>query len=155
MAFLLPIVVAFSIDSVIVSIQPWYWFKINRTPSVPGVLYLIKAQEPVVCGDTVVFEVSATNKFYPGEHWLKTLMGCPGDSISVKGRNVFINSTFAGSAKQFSKTGLPLSPSNQSGVIPNDYYYAWAPHPDSYDSRYASMGLVHRDQILGKAYRII
>lgn len=153
--FLLPIMVAFAVDRAIVSIQPVYWVKINRTPSLPGVLYVIKAQEPISCGDTVVFQVGETNKYYPGEHWLKKLMGCPGDTVSVKGRSIYINSTYAGTAKQFSTTGLALFPSHQYGVIPNDYYYAWAPHSDSYDSRYASMGLIHRNQIIGKAYRIL
>ena len=37
------------------------------------------------------------------------------------------------------------------GVIPPDRYFVFAEHADSHDSRYAEVGLVPRDRILGRA----
>lgn len=153
MLFIVPILLAFALDKALVAAQPYFWIKVNLTPSLPGYIYVVKGQEPINCGDTVAFEVTADNKFYPGKHWIKKLMGCPGDTVTTQGRDIFVNGVYAGTAKQYSSTGRILE-KTKDVTIPDGYYYAWAPHHDSYDSRYASMGLVSKDIIIGKAHRI-
>ena len=37
------------------------------------------------------------------------------------------------------------------GAIPPGHYYLHTDHPDSHDSRYAEIGLVPRERILGRA----
>ena len=46
------------------------------------------------------------------------------------------------------------SPRQVPGVIPPDHYYLHADHVDSHDSRYAEIGPVPRDRILGRAFAL-
>ena len=68
-------------------------------------------------------------------------------------RDYYVNEKFVGRAKPLSRAGKPLIP-GPAGIIPPHRYYMAAPHPDSLDSRYALVGWVSDDQIIGKAYRI-
>ncbi|PZR43703.1 MAG: hypothetical protein DI537_61865 [Stutzerimonas stutzeri] len=40
------------------------------------------------------------------------------------------------------------------GVIQEGHYYMTAPNPDSLDSRYALVGWVSDEQIVGRAFRV-
>lgn len=151
--FLFPIILVFMLDSILMAIQPYYWFKFTTTPSLPGYIYLVMGKEAYTCGDTVAFVVPKGNPYFPERHWIKKLMGCPGDVISHKGRSILINGVLAGDIKRFSFSGKPLF-RIQDGVIPKGKFYAWAPHFDSYDSRYASLGLIDKKAIFGKAVKL-
>lgn len=82
--------------------------------------------------------------------FVKQVLGVPGDRVEVRGREVFVNGVAAGMAKERSKYGMPLGVSAE-GHIPPGFYYVYAPHPDSFDSRYSQVGLVHERHILGRA----
>ena len=56
---------------------------------------------------------------------------------------------FVGLAKPFTFDRRPLSPIEPI-VIPPGHFFAQGISPDSFDSRYASSGLVRFDQIIGK-----
>ena len=100
-------------------------------------------------GDVVIFEppraVGAPARY------LKTVRGVAGERVSVddKGR-VLIEGKPAGRAKPFALDGRALVPIAPV-VIPQEHYYLHAGHADSHDSRYAEIGLVPRERILGRA----
>ena len=98
-------------------------------------------------GDAVLFE-PATGGPVP---YLKTVRGLPGDSVSVdEDRTVRVDGAAMGRAKEHALDGRPLG-AIRPGVIPQRRYYVHADHRDSHDSRYAEIGLVSRENILGRA----
>lgn len=126
----------------------------NATPSLPGLVYWVVQSDRIARGDVVAFRPPA-NRFYPdGMGFLKVVVGLPGDSVAWRGREVLVNGRPIGLAKERASTGeaLELGP---AGRLPNDRYFLWTPHPDSFDSRYADIGWIHRDRILGRAFRIL
>ena len=104
--------------------------------------------EPAV-GDTVLFDppVSVGSR----TPYLKTVRGLPGAVLTVDAdRTVRIDGVAVGRAKTHALDGRPLV-AIRPGVVPEGGYYVHADHPDSHDSRYAEIGLVPRNRILGRA----
>ncbi len=135
-------------------LSPWYRLGINGTDSLPGVLYLVlKTEVPTTRGDLVAF-YPPENRFYPREmFFIKKAMGMPGDEVTRKGRDFYINGGYVATAKTRSRSGKPLRP-GPAGVIPDGHYFVWTPHPDSYDSRYEDIGWISKDRIIGRAVRL-
>ncbi len=109
---------------------------------------VLPAAEPAI-GDTVLFHPPASaGSRVP---YLKTVRGLPGAVIAVDAdRTVRVDGAAVGRAKEHALDGRPLE-AIRPGVIPEDRYYVHAGHRDSHDSRYAEIGLVPRDRILGRA----
>ena len=83
--------------------------------------------------------------------YLKTVRGVPGMAVAVgKDGTVFLDGEPVGRAKAHALDGRPLA-AIAPGTIPPDHYYLHADHADSHDSRYAEIGLVPRERILGRA----
>ncbi|MYF85690.1 MAG: hypothetical protein F4178_04140 [Rhodospirillaceae bacterium] len=83
--------------------------------------------------------------------YLKTVRGLPGAAVVVDADGtVWIDGTAVGRAKPNALDGRRLT-SIESGTIPAGHYYLHSDHPDSHDSRYAEIGLVPRERILGRA----
>lgn len=83
--------------------------------------------------------------------YLKSIRGLPGDRVSVDpDRTVRINGVAVGRAKTHARNGRPLD-AIQNGVIPPKHFFVFADHPDSHDSRYAEIGLIAREDLLGRA----
>lgn len=86
----------------------------------------------------------------------KRVYGIPGDIVTVggkDGREVFINGERVAYAKKFSKHGKPLTVT-RGGTIPPRMLYVGTPSKDSYDSRYATLGFVPYDRIVGRIYTL-
>ena len=100
-------------------------------------------------GDAVIFEPpEALGAATP---YLKTVLGLPGARIEVDaGGWVRLDGEAVGRAKALALDGRGLEPIS-SQTIPPSHYYLHADHADSHDSRYAEIGLVPRDRILGRA----
>ncbi len=103
-------------------------------------------------GDRVVFDPpGAIGASAP---YLKTVRGLPGSWVAVdQYRDVWVNGIRLGHAKHRALDGRVLSAAD-AGVIPPDRYYLHADHADSHDSRYAEIGLVGREQIVGRAFAL-
>ena len=113
-----------------------------------GYFVLPMLQEPKP-GDLVVFEPPVSDSGIP---YLKTILGAPGMHVSVdSGGTVSVGNTVAGEAKTNALDGRPLKPI-EPAIIPSGHYYVHADHVDSHDSRYAEIGLVPRERILGRAF---
>ena len=146
----------------------------NQSNSLSGRVFLIvKGTFPKEKFDIVSFksvgeldDIKKNGSKYPIAHnsKVKHVVGFSGDVVFVK-RNVedgvnhiYINGRDCGIIKAFALSGNKLFPiinANNSLVIPQDYYFVWTPHKDSDDSRYSHTGLVHKSQIIGKAYEIL
>jgi len=133
---------------------PWYEFIVNKSDSLPGVLFILDKTTQPVCGDTTVFDMPDDNRFYKGARMIKIIKGCQGDVISVTRQEVFINDQSVGFFKGRSTQGnhklYPLTVNE----VPTDKVYLYAPHSQSYDSRYRSFGLRDTTELLGAATRI-
>jgi conjugal transfer pilin signal peptidase TrbI len=146
----------------------------NQSDSLSGRVFLIvKGTFPKEKFDIVSFksvgelaEIRKNGSKYPKAHnsKIKQVIGFGGDVVFVK-RNVedginhiYINGKNYGRIKEFSLVGAKLFPivnENNSIVIPQGYYFVWTKHKDSDDSRYSHTGLIHKSQIIGKAYEIL
>ena len=104
--------------------------------------------DPAV-GDRVLFDPpEAVDAPVP---YLKTVRGVPGQRVSVgPDRTVFVDGEPVGRAKTRALDGRALG-AIAPGVIPPGHYYLFADHADSHDSRYAEIGLVAAERILGRA----
>lgn len=131
-----------------------YRIALNMSDSLPQSAYLVVlGSKPTAVGDFVAFEWQRGQFYRRDWTFVKKVAGLPGQVVSVKDRAVFVNGQSVGYAKPYSMHGVPLEPI-QPGVIPKDYLYAQAPHPDSLDSRYRVTGLIETKRIVGKAYAI-
>lgn len=138
-------------------IAPHYRLAYNESDSLPGTLFLVKTGVQPSCdtdaGQHVQFQMAANARWYSGARLLKVAKGCPGDRVTVKDAQVFINDWPAGEAMAALEDGTPMQAIADS-VIPEGHYYLWASHPASFDSRYAEFALVSSEQVIGVAYRI-
>ena len=100
-------------------------------------------------GDLVLFEPpDAVGSRVP---WLKTVRGVPGTVVEVRADGtVLLDGNPVGRAKTRALDGRPLE-AVASGTVPPGRFYVHADHRDSHDSRYAEIGLVPRERILGRA----
>lgn len=125
----------------------------NWTPSLPyrvGLMY--PPGKELRRGDLVVFAFTGeAQRMYPGlrgQPFFKIIRGVPGDTVSVKGREVFINQEPVGIAKTHTFDHKPLTPIMWQ-TLPAGRYYAQGTSPDSFDSRYWESGLVRIEQVRG------
>jgi conjugal transfer pilin signal peptidase TrbI len=129
-----------------------HWsFGFNETESLPFWAFVVdKDDKTPVRGEYFQFLVPP-NPYYPtNSPFVKHVLGVPGDVVTVKGREFFINGQSVGVAKTHSKTGL-VAEMASPGVIPAGHYFMSAPNKDSLDSRYAVIGLIDAKRIVGKA----
>ena len=105
-------------------------------------------EEPAI-GDRVLFEPpEAVGAKVP---YLKTVRGLPGMTVTVEeDGTVYLDGAPVGLAKAHALDGRLLK-AIAPGTIPSGHYYVQADHIDSHDSRYAEIGLVPANRILGRA----
>ena len=100
-------------------------------------------------GDRVLFDPPET--LGSPVPYLKTVRGVPGMRVTIgEDRTVFLDGEPVGRAKSHALDGRPLE-AIAPGVIPSGHYYLSSDHVDSHDSRYAEIGLVAAERILGRA----
>lgn len=130
----------------------YYAIGVNATPSLAYTLCIIaKGDLNVRRGDLVAFRWHGGGPYPKGVVFTKVIRGLPGDDVTHRGREFFVNGLPVGWAKPFSgqRTPLALGP---TGVIPAGHYYVSGTHPDSLDSRYALAGWISREALIGRAY---
>ncbi len=77
----------------------------------------------------------------------KCVVGMAGDRVEIVNGHVVVNRIDRGRVLYKSPRSGKLLRSIQSCTIPDGYVYVWAPHPESFDSRYQDIGLIHVSSI--------
>lgn len=144
-----------AVQQLVYALTPYrLWFNLV-SDSLPGLVYWVELGTlPTRRGEAIVF-IPPPNRFYPEAlKFTKIARALPGDVISrdAADRRVFVNGQYVGELQTTSSRGdLPPGP---VGVVPPHHYWVWTPHPLSLDSRYADIGYIPRDRVLGRAVRL-
>ena len=99
---------------------------------------------------------AVTEKYFGAqpEPFAKVAYGLPGDVVTRVGRDVFVNGTRIAASKPLTKRGDPLT-EGPLGVVPEGCVFAATHHKDGFDSRYAHIGFVCRDRLVGTGQAIL
>ncbi|WP_083987474.1 S26 family signal peptidase [Croceicoccus marinus] len=126
---------------------------INASPSLPHWAIWLEKDAAPARGTIVLFapppsELLTAHFGKKPQPFGKHVLGMPGDVVTRQGRTFAINGEIVATAKPKSRKGevLALGP---TGTIPAGCYYVGTDHPDSFDSRYAAIGWICADRILG------
>ena len=96
-------------------------------------------------GDVVIFEAPNGN----GEDYIKRVIGLPGDTVEVKNRAVYINDT---KLEEPYIVDPPRYTMPKKEVLADSYFVLGDNRNHSNDSHGTQLGLVPRDNIIGKAW---
>jgi conjugal transfer pilin signal peptidase TrbI len=141
--------------SALLAFNHWFTLGINVSHSLPDEAFLVHKQDhDLHRGDYVTFFWHGGGPYPPGIKFTKIVLGVPGDVVTMRGRDVYINDKYISTAKTHSATGRPLA-LGLTGVIPEGCYYVHATHKDSLDSRYAITGWIKAETVIGKAQPIL
>lgn len=94
------------------------------------------------------------NTFYQG-NLIKRIIGEEGDKISYDNKGeIWVGKKRVGKVYPTTRDRRPLQ-AIRPLIIPKGYVFLYAPHPRSFDSRYAEVGLVHRHQLQGLLLAVV
>jgi conjugal transfer pilin signal peptidase TrbI len=132
---------------------------INASQSLPNWAFLVELGRFPARGDYVLFD--------PGRDTLvirhfgslprpfaKIAYGLPGDRITRFGNSVAVNGAPVAQLKPLTRQGEVLVP-GPLGIVPKACVFAGSPHRDGFDSRYAAIGFICRDRLLGTGKAIL
>lgn len=159
---LLAIAAMFAIGTAVTSLQKWsetHAFMVNATDSLPNWAFLVETGRFPARGDYVIFHPghdAVTEKYFGAqpEPFAKVAYGLPGDVVTREGRDVFVNGTRIAATKPLTKRGDPLT-EGPLGVVPEGCVFVATHHKDGFDSRYAHIGFVCRDRLVGTGQAIL
>ena len=126
---------------------------INASPSLPyWAIWLDRGALPQR-GDIILFDPPSSPLLErhfgkKPKPFGKKVSGMPGDVVTEKDRNFFVNSRKVAVAKRASRFGEPLV-LGPTGVVPQGCYFVTTAHKDGFDSRYAAIGWICAKRILG------
>ena len=165
--YMIPLVAVFLLQFVI-------RIDVNYTDSLPDHVFVtVKGWKTgLKRGDYIAYRFPTENPISPfrkGDHMVKIIAGVGGDTVTMteaRGFSVIApgekqsasmmipgtNGT-VGVAKTLSRAGKPLE-AGPVGVIPDGHYYVYAPHKDSLDSRYALVGWISEEEIIGRTFSL-
>lgn len=124
---------------------------INLTRSLPQTVFLIIKDQSIYRGSYLAFYPPINTIYKTTQSFIKIVGGISGDVVREEQGLFYVNNRKIGYAKSFSSKSIPLTKA-KVGVIPKGYYFVYSPHPDSFDSRYAEIGLVPQERIIGRAF---
>ena len=126
---------------------------INASPSLPHWAIWLEKDAVPTRGAIVLFapppsELLTAHFGERPQPFGKRVLGLPGDVVTRRGWTFAVNGKVVATAKPVSRKGeaLELGP---TGTIPAGCYYVGTDHPDSFDSRYAAIGWICANRILG------
>lgn len=127
---------------------------VNRTESLPYKLFVIeRGAKDAALGDYIAFEPKASTVGGYRLTFVKEVVCVPGQTLTVKDREIFCDGKPIAKAKTHSLKGEPLE-TIKPGVLQEDQYFVRGTHPDSFDSRYERFGTVDRCRFKGKAHPV-
>lgn len=146
----------------IAAVRDWrdrHVLMINVSQSLPDWAFLVERGRFPARGDYVVFAPgkAAFVRRHFGERsapFVKIAYGVPGDLVSRTGTAVRVNDREVAQLKPKSRLGEILEP-GPLGLVPAGCVFAGSPHKDGFDSRYAEIGFICRDRLIGTAEGIL
>ncbi|MFZ4166263.1 signal peptidase I [Brevundimonas sp. SPF441] len=132
-----------------------YGFGINVTESLPHWAFITdRSDKAVARGDLVEFVAPPTPYYPEGQRFVKRVAGVAGDRVETQARNFYVAGKLVGAAKERARSG-EAAPIGPTGVIPEGRIFVVGDHVDSLDSRYAAIGWISADRIIGKVEPIL
>jgi conjugal transfer pilin signal peptidase TrbI len=122
-------------------VQPVVGIRINNSVSLPYKLFVSLPLAKLKRGSYVSFETPVSPL-----PLVKEIKGLPGDAIQIRDEHVYVNEEDCGIPMKISKSGKVYRPIAET-FIPEGYVYLFAPHAESYDSRYTEFGLIPIDDL--------
>ena len=98
--------------------------------------------------DIVVFEYDKGN----GIHYVKRVIGLPGETVQIKDGYVYINGEKLEGDDYGAKMFNPGIASEPITLADDEYFMLGDNRNESADSRYADVGVIKRSQIVGKVW---
>ncbi len=123
---------------------------LNQTPSLSYKVFLCINGLKLKKGDFISIHDHPTS-YFKDIHYVKRLMGLPGDQIHLKNNQMYVEDVLIGSLQKTTNNGKPLHPL-LIRRIPQGYVFVSADHPRSFDSRYEEFGLVKEKHIKGRCF---
>lgn len=131
----------------------YYSFSFNLTNSLKGTVYFVKKLEMPKKGELIAFNIP-NNPFYKKDMmFIKIVGGVSGDKVTRRGDYYYVNGKRVGPWHASATSGQALT-KGPTGVIPQDHYFVYTPHPRSFDSRYGRIGWIHKLKVVGTAVEI-
>lgn len=125
----------------------------NETDSLSGTWYVVIAGEaPTQRGALIGYRGEANKRYPSGAMWVKIIGAVAGDTVQAHDRWFQVNGLSL-YAKPVTRFGETLEP-GPVGTIPPGHYFVYTHHTDSYDSRYADIGWIKPEQVVGRAYAL-
>lgn len=132
----------------------YYGFIINFTQSLPEKLFIYKYDDlNLNRNDTAVIVAEGLPNVSDGIKLIKRVNGFAGDKITVRGNNLYINEKLILSHFDTKAYWGDLHKIKDQ-VIPENCYFINGVSQHSFDSRYAEVGLVCKERIVGKAWAL-
>ena len=134
-------------------------FLINSTESLPNWAFLIEKNKTPARGDYAFFKLPRTplTEAHFGANpkpFGKRVMGMPGDLVTRNGEVVSVNGRAVARMKPLTKRGEILVP-GPIGRVPEGCYFMVTPHPDGFDSRYADIGFICSNAMIGTGVPVL
>ena len=106
------------------------------------------SMEPAVAEKSLLFQIKDSDELQ-----IKRIIACPGDRISIKEGMIYINGTLCEQANEYSKDLIYAgTASDELTVGENEYFVLGDNAVYSEDSRSEDIGMVSKDQIVGKVW---
>ncbi len=99
--------------------------------------------------DVIVFKQSGNEHSY---YNIKRIIGLPGETVQIKSGKVYINGNIEEEiigTKKINNSGITEEPIK---LEDKEYFVLGDNRNNSEDSRFASVGMIRRDEIIGKAF---
>ena len=132
---------------------------INRSPSLPHLAIWLEKGAALQKGDILIFAPPSSRlltRHFGSEPLLfgKYILGMPGQTVSHQGQMVLLDGQPVAARKAHSMRGAVLA-AGPEGTIPSSCYFVGSHHKDGFDSRYAAIGFVCKNQIIGRGRPIL
>lgn len=137
----------------IVTFQRNYQLALNRTPSLPYTMFLIKKGEAVGRGDLVAFRWRGGLGYPRDATMIKIVAAGAGELVSRQGQSFIVNGSVVATALERTRRGQPVEAA-PGGIVPAHQLFVVATNPISLDSRYHKFGNVNESEVIGRAYVI-
>ena len=102
--------------------------------------------------DLIVFLPNGNEKSH---YYIKRVIACPGDKVQIKYGVVYVNGKKFDEKVAVANIENPLLAENEITVGEDEYFVLGDNRNNSEDSRYASIGNVKKEYIVGKAWFVV